>query len=108
MPRRPKRLLDPDAVSPYCAEDNPSCHVKSDNLILYFFRKDVEDYEWVEGEGWLDSLLSLRSDPMQGNHRSLYPGWLLAVQEGVFGLEEEEEEIIELTCPRCFMCRLEC
>jgi len=100
MLRLPKRLLDPDTASLYCVEDNLSCRVKDDNLILSFYREDVEDYEWVEGEGWLDSLLPLRSDLMQGDHRSLYLGWLLAVQEGLADFEEDEEEkIIEPPVP---------
>ena len=79
MLRLPKKLLDPEAVAPYCAAQNFSCRQKEDHIVLSF-ESELEDYEWDEGKSWLASLVPLRSDLMRGDHRAMYLGWLLAVQ----------------------------
>jgi hypothetical protein len=79
MLRLPKKLLDPQTAASYCADQNFSCRVKDDHIVLSF-ESELEDYEWDEGESWLASLVPLRSDLMRGDHRAIYLGWLLAVQ----------------------------
>lgn len=79
MLRLPKKLLDPEAVAPYCAGQNFSCRQKDDHIILSF-EAELEDYEWEEERSWLSSLALMRSNLMCGDHRALYLGWLLAVQ----------------------------
>ncbi len=81
MLRVPKQLLDPDAASTYCTDENMSCRTKGGHLVVSF-RSEEEEYEWSEGEGWLASLVPLRSDLMHGDHRCLYLGWLLIVRGG--------------------------
>lgn len=80
MLRVPKKRLDADALSPYCAGEALSRHTHGDHVILSF-RSENEEPEWAEGEGWLGSLLPLRTDLMQGDHRCLYLGWLLGAQQ---------------------------
>ena len=46
--------------------------------------------EWVEGEGSLSSLISVRAEIARGDLRCLYLGWLLCAQNGE--LDEEESE----------------
>jgi len=82
MLRIPKRLLPPDVVSIYCTAETLSYRIKDDQFILSFSSEE-EEQEWTDGEGWLDSIVSLRSDLMHGDHRCLYLGWLLAVQGGM-------------------------
>lgn len=56
-------------------------NVKSGELILSF-ASDEEGGEWVEGEGQLSSLISVRAELARGDLRTLYLGWLLRVQAG--------------------------
>jgi hypothetical protein len=56
--------------------------VKAGNTILTFCSRDEDGNEEVAGEGLLATLVSLRADLMNGDHRALYLAWLLGVQEG--------------------------
>ena len=93
MFRVPNRLVDPETVSTYCTEESLSCRTKGDHLILSFHSEE-EDHEWAEGESWLASLVPLRTDVMNGDHRCLYLGWLLAAQG-----DELDEDTIEPPVP---------
>ena len=84
MFRVPKQLLVADTASAYYTEESLSYHTKGDHLILSFHSEE-EGCEWTEEEAWLASLVPLRSDLMNGDHRCLYLGWLHAVQEGELG-----------------------
>ena len=90
MLRLPKRLIDLDTVSRYCAGDCFSCREAGDNLILEFLSEE-EDGDWGEGEGWLSSLIPLRAEILNGDLRSLYLGWLLCAQEELYYEDGEEE-----------------
>jgi hypothetical protein len=81
MLRVPKKLLDADALSIYSAGEALSLRTHRDDVILSF-RSENDERQWAEGEGWLGSLLPSRSELMQGDHRSLYLGWLLGAQQG--------------------------
>jgi hypothetical protein len=81
MLRVPKKLLDADALSIYSAGEALSLSTHRDDVILSF-RSENDERQWAEGEGWLGSLLPSRSELMQGDHRSLYLGWLLGAQQG--------------------------
>src|SRR5262249_4601558 len=50
-----------------------------------------EDFE--EGEGWLASLIPLRSDLLTGDLRSLYLGWLAGVQNDAVDEAEPEPPV---------------
>jgi len=89
MFRVPKDLLDPETVAMYCNEESLICRTKGDHLIVSFFAEEVED-GWVDGEGWLPSMVSLRSDLIHGDLRCLYVGWLRAVQEEELDVDEIE------------------
>jgi len=89
MLRVPTRVVDPAVVREYCSDDSLNCRINGDNLIISF-RSDEEESEWVEGEGWLGSLIQLRSDLTHGDYRCLYLGWLLAAQAGEF-----DDDILE-------------
>jgi hypothetical protein len=92
MFRVPARLLEPDVVSDYCVEDTLSFTVNRGNLILSF-DSEQEDTEWADGEGWLESLVLLRSDLMHGDYRCLYLGWLLGVQAEILDDDDEEPPV---------------
>ena len=80
MVRVPRKLLSSETAATFGGGDCLSIRRRGDHMVLSFRSEDEEDYEWAEGEGWLGSLLPLRSSLMRGDHRALYLGWLLAVQ----------------------------
>jgi len=92
MLRLPERLFEPQVVNPYCSSDCVSSSYHNGNVILSFL-SDSEDFEWVEGEGWLASILPVRSDLLKGDYRALYLGWLLAVQSDKIAGDEPEPPV---------------
>ncbi len=88
--RLPSRLLNPSTAGEYCDGRSASLREKDGKLILSFVSDDEEGGEWVEGEGELSSLISVRAELARGDLRALYLGWLLGVQTGE--LDEEETE----------------
>lgn len=94
MLRVPRKLLSPETAAAFEGGDCLSCRLRGDHLVLSFSSEDEENYEWVDGEGWLGSLLPIRSSLMRGDYRALYLGWLLAVQN-----EEVDEDAVEPVVP---------
>jgi len=90
--RVPARLLPPETVSMYCTNDCLVFHTTGEHIIVSF-ASEAECGEWVEDEGWLPSLTPLRTDLMNGDYRSLYLGWLMAVQEGFLDNDETEPPV---------------
>ena len=88
MLKVPRNLVDVDIVKRYCPGDSAAIHEKGDHLI-FEFTSETDNYEWEEGEGWLSSLILLRSDILNGDYRSLYLAWLFCVQMG----EMEDDEL---------------
>jgi len=93
MLRLPRWALKETPLSAYCAGDSASARETGDFVILEF-RSDDEGGDWEEGEGYLDSLIPLRSDLMNGDLRCLYLGWLLCAQ-----CEELDEDDTEPPVP---------
>jgi hypothetical protein len=93
MLRLPKNVFDLGIANSYCGEESFTYIDKSDNLILSF-RSEDESGGWTEDDGWLTSLLPIRSNLLAGDYRALYLGWLTAVQS-----EEVEDDILEPTVP---------
>lgn len=69
---------EPWIARSYCVGEALSYYTSATHLI-FSFHSNEEGADWVDGEGWLGSLIQLRSDLMNGDHRCLYLGWLLAV-----------------------------
>jgi len=88
--RLPARLLDADTAGLYCAGENAWLRVKNGKVVLSFHSDDEGGGEWVEGEGQLASLISVRAELARGDRRALYLGWLLCAQSG--DLEDDEVE----------------
>ena len=88
--RLPSRLLDLETARQYCAGEGASAREKDGRIILSFSSEDEGGGDWVEGEGHLSSLVSVRADLARGDLRALYLGWLLCVQGG--DLEDEAVE----------------
>jgi hypothetical protein len=87
--RLPSRLLPLEIAQEYRAGGSASVWEAGGKAILSFFSEDEEGGGWVEGEGYLSSLISVRAELARGDLRALYLGWLLGAQSG----EVDEEEV---------------
>lgn len=70
--RLPTRLLDTKSARLYCAGEHASVREKNSKVILTFQSDDDVGGEWVEGEGLLASLISVRAELARGDRRALY------------------------------------
>ena len=84
MFRFPVSALDLDEVQAYCqpliVQDYLSLSTEGEYAILNVEFNPEDSYDWVEGEGWLPAMLSLRDDILQGDYRMLYLAWLRAME----------------------------
>ncbi|MEM7110847.1 MAG: hypothetical protein AAF614_00335 [Chloroflexota bacterium] len=93
--RFPKTLIDTKQFEPYYVEDRVMYETVGDYIVLDLLLHQEESfYEWIEGEGTLDSLLVLRDDILKQDYRVLYLGWLCAINSW-----EVDEEAIEPPVP---------
>ena len=73
----PNNLIDTEQLRHYCIRDGINLIEKSDFTILDICISDEEGGgSWIEGEGWLASLVTLRNDILSGDYRCLYLIWL--------------------------------
>ena len=85
MFRFPKRLVDMDRMRQYevvtheYASDAVDVCTKGKYAILDIELHEEEGLDWIEGEGWLDSLVGLRDAVLQQDYRLLYLAWLKGV-----------------------------
>ena len=84
MFRFPVTALDLEEVQAYCqpviVQDYLSLSTGGEYAILNVEFNPEDSYDWVEGEGWLPAMLSLRDDILQGDYRMLYLAWLRAME----------------------------
>lgn len=76
MLRVPRRFLDTKAASVYRTGEELSLKVKGEHVLIEFVSDTEEPEGWVEGEGWLPSMITLRADLLRGDLRCLYLSWL--------------------------------
>ena len=94
MFRFPKALVDPDQMQQYNVEttEYPSdviqVDVRGEYVVLDIQLDAEEGLGWIEGEGWLDSLVGLRDAILQGDYRVLYLAWLKGLTT-VYGADED-------------------
>lgn len=80
MFRFPSTLINVEQIEPYCVEQYLNCETIDDYVILDMSWDDENWYgDWVEGEGSLDRLITLRDDILQQDYRVLYLAWLSAL-----------------------------
>jgi hypothetical protein len=80
--RLPSKLLNPETARQYFGGESASVHEAADTVILSLLSENEEGGDWVEGEGQLSSLISVRSELVRVDLRALYLGWLLRAQAG--------------------------
>jgi hypothetical protein len=92
MFRFPKGLIDVTMLKPYTYAEEIEVITTDKHVIL-----DIEPYNeeggwgWIEGEGLLSGMVSLRQDIMQGDLRALYLAWLMVAASEVEVLEDDED-----------------
>jgi hypothetical protein len=91
--RLPSRLLDLETARKYCGGESASIREKGGKTIVSFVSEDADGGEWVEGEGHLSSLISVRAELARGDRRALYLGWLLRAQAGELDDEDLEPPV---------------
>jgi hypothetical protein len=79
--RVPADAVDTDTLKAYQTPESFSIRHAGSHVVLDFCSED-EPGDWVNGEGWLASLVSLRADILRGDFRAPYLTWLLDVQHG--------------------------
>jgi len=100
MLRIPSALIDAKQVKLYCISEEIDLRQtpNKQHVIVDLEFNDAEQAEWTEGEGWLDALIALREELIQGDFRVLYLAWLKAAEAAV-EMEDIAEETIEPPVP---------
>ena len=98
MFRIPLSLIDTKKVGLYCISKEIDEIVTKESVVLDLNFHDEELAEWTEGEGWLDELVELREELIQGDFRVLYLAWLKAA-ENALGLEGIDKDTVEPPVP---------
>src|SRR5258708_9396484 len=79
----PARALNVTAAGLYCVgAQAASVRAKNGRLILTFVSEEEGGGDWVEADGLLSSLISVRAELARGDLRALYLAWLLCAQSG--------------------------
>ncbi|MCB0164442.1 MAG: hypothetical protein KDI79_09460 [Anaerolineae bacterium] len=85
MFRFPKTAVDLEQIQPYfqppvVVEEFMSLTQQGEYVVLNIaWYEEEADWGWVEGEGWLPRLMSLRDEILQADYRLLYLAWLNAI-----------------------------
>ena len=79
MFRFPTGLLNREAIEPFGVQDRIMFKTVNGFDILDMDLSDEEGGTWVDAEGSLSGLISLRNDIVQGDYRSVYLAWLKAI-----------------------------
>ncbi len=94
MIRLPRRLLDIETTTRYCAAESASAWAAGDHVIVSLSSEEEGDFEEDgDGEGWLASIIPVRADVAAGDFRALYLGWLLCAQTGQLDDEDVEPAV---------------
>ena len=82
--RFPRGMIDEDLLPSYCIDDPFSFRTTDEHIIIGWYLDSEDGGEWVsEGEDWMSQLIQIRNEIEQGDYRSLYIGFLLAISIGL-------------------------
>jgi hypothetical protein len=90
--RLPSRLFSAQRARLYLAGRCLSLQEKGDKVVLSFMTEEAWS-DYVQGEGWLASLLPLRNELLSGDTRALYLGWLACAAHGQLSADDEEPPV---------------
>lgn len=99
MFRFPKKSIDLPQIKAYCSKEVKeflNISVGKEHLILTMTVEQEDSFGWLEGEGYLDSLIGLRDEILQQDYRCLYLMYLKAMSE----LMEVDQSILEPPIPQ--------
>ena len=82
MLRLPTNLPNAKTARLYAVGDHAAARARNGNVVLTFQSENEDSEDWMEDEGWLASLISVRAELARGDLRALYLGWLLCAQSG--------------------------
>lgn len=94
MLRLPASQVDLRQLEPYFP-GGPSRLTKAGKHLVVDLWSESEEPEgdWFEAEGWLETLVPLRSQLLQGDMSAAYLGWLLAVQADDVSSDDKEPPV---------------
>jgi len=87
------RLLAPKTAKLYCHGDSAFVREKAGKVTVSFVSEDEGGGDWVDGEGQLASMISVRAELARGDLRALYLGWLLLVGSGELDDDDVEPPV---------------
>lgn len=86
--RFPKDLVSLHEVKAFCVRDQITLSESGDYVILDININEEEGYrDWIEGEEWLPSLVSLRDDILREDYRVLYLAWLKYASDCAYNMD---------------------
>jgi hypothetical protein len=92
MFRFPGTLFDVRQCRDYFVSGEIDHYAKGGYLTLDLdFNEDDGYSDWIDGEEWLDDLLPLRDELMQGDYRVLYLAWLKAAEKALHYHDIDED-----------------
>jgi hypothetical protein len=100
MFRVPLNLLDVAAATAYCDGESVVLKTGKDmkhGVIEISSHDDSED--WIDGEAWMASLISIRDELIRGDLRALYIGWLATLEASGEFTERPEDDAVEPPVP---------
>ena len=81
MFRVPRDLVDLKTIKLYCTQTSLNITPAGGWLIIDMtYQPDEGGYDDGEGDGWMASLIGIRSEVIAGDYRPLYLAWLLDLQ----------------------------
>lgn len=98
MFRIPQSLIETKKVGRYCVSEEINAMETKEDVVLDLNFHDEELAEWTEGEGWLDELVEMREELIQGDFRVLYLAWLKAAKNAL-GAEDIDDDTPEPPVP---------
>jgi hypothetical protein len=90
----PKDLIKEDEIKRYCIPHAISLIKNRKYFVLNITCNNEDDHGWVEGEGYLSSIIPLRQDILKGDYRMLYLSWLHAMSQ-----DAPDDNILEPPVP---------
>lgn len=93
--RFPRTAVDSAQLLAYCMLEEMELTTTPDHVLLNITFHEEEGLGWIEGEGLLPTMVSLREDILRGDLRSLYLVWLKAAVYFADSMGDDEDDLDE-------------